>query len=205
MSSSDTHEGTTTASLTDEERLARASKVRDACGASFADAREALEACGYDVLDAVVWLERNGKVAAGSAAYSTAGTSTEDTDAQAMSQAQVDYERSTRHLGLERVFAHVWGWVKHLLCKGRDISFVAEKNGRRMVCIPLIAFVAIAIIAFWVVVPLIVIGLFCDVRYHFEGMGTLTVDVNEWSRKASDGAERLKKDVMDEERRQGQQ
>ena len=39
-----------------DERLARASKVHDACGASFADAREALEACGYDVLDADVLL-----------------------------------------------------------------------------------------------------------------------------------------------------
>ena len=185
-----------------DEKLARASKVHDACGASFADAREALEACGYDVLDAVVWLEREGRVAAGSAHFSTSPEGADATEAQAMSQAQDDYERSTRHVGFERALARVWGWVKRVAHKGMNVSLVAERRGRKVISLPILVFLALAVLAFWVVVPLVVLSLFFDVRYRFDGLGSVTVDVNEWSRKASDGVEHLKQDVMDEERRQ---
>ena len=190
------------ADLSADERLARAGKVHDACGASFADAREALEACGYDVLDAVVWLERQGRVAAGCAHFSTSPEGADASEAQAMSQAQDDYEKSTRHVGFERALARVWGWVKRVARKGMDVSLVAERRGRRVFSLPLIVFLVLAVLAFWVVVPLVVLSLFFDVRYHFDGLGAVTVDVNEWSRKASDGVEHLKQDVMDEERRQ---
>lgn len=190
------------ADLSADERLARAGKVHDACGASFADAREALEACDYDVLDAVVWLERQGRVATDSAHFSTSPEGADATEAQAMSQAQDDYERSTRHVGFERALARVWGWVKRVARKGMDVSLVAERRGRKVISLPLLVFLALAVLAFWVVVPLVVLSLFFDVRYRFDGLGSVTVDVNEWSRKASDGVEHLKQDVMDEERRQ---
>ena len=47
--------------------------------------------------------------------------------------------------------------------------------------------------AFWVTIPLIVVGLFCGCRYRFEGMETVSVNLNDLSDKASYEIEALKK------------
>lgn len=49
--------------------------------------------------------------------------------------------------------------------------------------------------AFWVCVPLLVIGLFFEYKYSFEGIGEVTLDVNDIMDRASDGAAQLKQDV----------
>ena len=45
------------------ENLEKVELVREKCGVSYEEAREALEATGYEVLDAIIMLEREGKTA----------------------------------------------------------------------------------------------------------------------------------------------
>ena len=178
------------AGLTPEEKLRRAELVRDKTGVT-------LEASGYDALDAIVWLERRGKTARQTASYTTSGSAADAQAQEEMSRAQSDFEASTKPSGFSVAFGRFMDGVKRVLRRSVEISFVVSRRGARLFSVPLLLFIILAVFAFWVVIPLIVIGLFCEFRYSFDGIGKVTVDVNEWSRKASDGVDHLKRDVMD--------
>lgn len=185
------------AGLTPEEKLRRADLVRDKTGVTFEEARAALEASGYDALDAIVWLERRGKTARQTASYTTSGSAADAQAQEEMSRAQSDFEASTKPSGFSVAFGRFMDGVKRVLRRSVEISFVVSRRGARLFSVPLLLFIILAVFAFWVVIPLIIIGLFCEFRYSFDGIGKVTVDVNEWSRKASDGVDHLKRDVMD--------
>ena len=185
------------AGLTPEEKLRRAELVRDKTGVTFEEARAALEASGYDALDAIVWLERRGKTARQTASYTTSGSAADAQAQEEMSRAQSDFEASTKPSGFSVAFGRFMDGVKRVLRRSVEISLVVSRRGARLFSVPLLLFIILAVFAFWVVIPLIVIGLFCEFRYSFDGIGKVTVDVNEWSRKASGGVDHLKRDVMD--------
>ena len=60
---------------------------------------------------------------------------------------------------------------------------------------PVLVLVIALILAFWVVLPLLVVGLFCECRYHFEGIGDINVNLNSACDKMADSVDNLKSDV----------
>ncbi len=46
------------------DNLEKVEKLREKTGVSYEEAKQALEACNYDVLDALIYLEKKGKVKA---------------------------------------------------------------------------------------------------------------------------------------------
>ena len=46
------------------DNLEKVEKLREKTGVSYEEAKAALEATNYDVLDAIIYLEKNGKVKA---------------------------------------------------------------------------------------------------------------------------------------------
>ena len=55
------------------DHLEMVEKLAQKAGVSYEDAKMALEACGWDMLDALVYLEKLGKTGYGAAWYSTDG------------------------------------------------------------------------------------------------------------------------------------
>jgi hypothetical protein len=53
------------------------------------------------------------------------------------------------------------------------------------------------ILAFWVTIPLIIIGLFFDLRYRFVGPDFTSDTINNAMNSAADAAENLKKSIND--------
>lgn len=178
------------------DKFEKAELICKKCGVTFEQAREALDACNEDVLDAVVWLERAGKTTTGAAAQYQADASQAYRTSDEMSQAQSDYERSTKKDGgFGAAWSRCMGWLRAGLRKTVDTSFVVERTGRRVLSMPTLVLILLAVFAFWISVPLLVIGLFCDFKYRFEGIDEVRIDVNDIMDKASDGAAHLKSDV----------
>ena len=178
------------------DKLDRVEKVRAKTGVSYTEAQEALELCNYDILDAIVWLEQHGKTAGHTASYTTA-TVVEDVTTSEMSQAQSEYERATKPGSFSRALNRILDWIKRILKKSVDTSFVADRHGSQVFSMPTLLLVLLLIFAFWIVLPLLIVGLFFDFRYHFDGIGTVSVNINEVVGQASDGAEALKRDIKD--------
>ena len=64
---------------------------------------------------------------------------------------------------------------------------------------PTLVLILLAVFAFWITIPLLVIGLFFDFKYRFEGIDEVHIDVNDIMDKAADGAAHLKNDVKGSE------
>lgn len=182
------------------DKFEKAETICQKTGASFEEAREALDACNEDMLDAIVWLERRGKAGTGrTASYQTGPRdSCRDWSSEQMSQAQSEYERSTKSSRFSEVLDRAMGWLRGILKKSVDTSFVAERAGRKVFSMPTLVLVLLAVFAFWVTIPLLVVGLFFDFKYRFEGIEAVTLNINDVMDKASDSAASLKRDVKGE-------
>ena len=79
-----------------------------------------------------------------------------------------------------------------VLKKSWEIKFKVRHNDEEKFSMPLLVLI-ILMFAFWITVPLIVIGLFCGFRYRFEGAETVSINLNDLSDRASLEIEALKK------------
>ena len=175
------------------DKLEKVEKLREKTGVSYEDAKSALEACDYDVLDAIIYLEKLGKVKSPEMGSFTTGgeqpTSTEFEQAQKVNTN--DCNKATFGQMVDRFFK----WCGRILKKSVDSSFIVERRGQSMMNVPVLVLVIALIFAFWVVIPLLVVGLFCECRYHFEGIGDINVNLNDACDKVADSVDNLKSDV----------
>ncbi|MDD6401902.1 MAG: DUF4342 domain-containing protein [Lachnospiraceae bacterium] len=177
------------------ERLEKVEKIREKTGVSYEEAKNALEACEYDVLDALVYLETLGKINREKlATYSTVQT----TESSEFTKAQETYENSCKDTSFGeafgRVFDKAWKLLKKAIQKGCNTTFVVKKKDKIMFNVPVIVLVLLTLFAFWVTIPLLIVGMFFDCRYSFLGFESTMVDINELCEKASDSCENIKKE-----------
>ncbi|MCR5149559.1 MAG: hypothetical protein K6C35_11430 [Eubacterium sp.] len=83
-------------------------------------------------------------------------------------------------------------WCASVLKKTWEIKFKVRKNAEEKLSLPLLV-VIILMFAFWVTIPLLIVGLFCGYRYRFEGVETVSINLNELSDRASLEIEALKR------------
>ena len=179
------------------EKLEKVELVREKTGVSYQDARDALEACDYDVLDAIIWLEGKGMADTTTATYETTSTTTQTTSFE-MREAQEEYQRTSKKTKVGEVFASFWAEFRKVIRAGIDMTFIADRNGQSVVSVPLI--IVVFGILFWgASIWLLIIGLFFGFRYRIEGASPLTIDVNDAMDKAADAAESIKSDFADKD------
>lgn len=176
------------------ENFEKVELLREKANVSFEEAKVALEACNYDMLDAIVYLERQGKVNAGStASYTTfSGTDT----SQEFEQAQKNYEDSCQRTSFGEMLNKFGKWCGRVIQKSVEIDFCVTKNEKLLLKVPVLALVLALLIAFWFFGILLVIGLFCDCKYYFQGMDTATINLNQICEKASETCENIKNDFQ---------
>lgn len=176
------------------EKLDKVELVVQKTGVTYEEARSALEQCNYDVLDAIVLLEQQGKTQARTAHHTTDHANQPmSTD---MERAQRAYQHSTRNTRFQDVAQRVLQSLKRLCSRGLEVSFVVERHGEQVLSIPVLILVILILFLFPATIPLLVVGLFFGFRYHFEGLNNGSVNVNDVMDKVADGAESLRHDVM---------
>ena len=183
------------------DKLEKVELIRQKTGVSYDDAKVALEACNDDVLDAIIWLERLGKASAQTATYTTTATVENGPVSPEMAQAQTAYEESTKKSKFAEKMRSVFEYLKGLCRKSLDTTFVAERNGERVMALPIL-FVILGIFLWGATIWLLIIGLFFNFRYHIEGISRVTVDINQMMDKAGEVAESIKNDVTNETKKE---
>lgn len=156
-------------------------------GVSPLQARAALEACNGDLLDALVWLEQQGIIAAaGVYAYSTKDGVTAESPSQTTPESEPAPKKQNWLL-------IVWNW----LVDNRLEAYQKGSDDRSMEC-PIAALLAMLALAWWVVALLLAVGFFLGWRYRLAGpnLGRIQM-VQNVMEKLDDGAET----VVDQVRR----
>ena len=176
--------------------LEQVEKLKERANVSYEDAKEALEATGGDLLDAVIFLEKQGKVhAPQTRAYNTQTGAYQDgrrPDAQGRQWdgANGDQRQGPTFSDYMRAF---WHQFCALVRKTNANQFEVIKDGRCIVSMPVTLLILALLFFFWVSIPLLIIGLFFDCRYRFCGPDIGGRDINSFMEQAADTADSIKR------------
>lgn len=172
------------------DRMELVEILREKTGCSYADAKAAAEAAGDDLLDALCWLETQGKAQVRGASCSTEDREPVNTEPEPEPQKpDGPFVRGCKDL---------WqGIVDLLRWANRNELVMKNRRGEKELGIPLTLAVVILILAFWLVVAAVVVALFCGMRFSFSGP-MATEDLNDAMGKATDFAEGIKEEIRGE-------
>lgn len=177
--------------------LEQVEKLREYANISYDEAKKALEDTGGDILQALIELERQGKVQPpeGGGRYDTGAVSiaenTQKEDKKNDQSGNNNRDKSAFGKNMRRFFH----WLGAIIHKGNINAFVVEKGGESMMRLPITVLVILLLAAFWIVVPLIIVGLFFNFRYFFEGPDINSSKVNDAMNTVADAAEEIKNDM----------
>ena len=181
--------------MTDFEKI---EKLREHANVTFEDAKAALDAANGDLLDAMIWLERNGKVKGPS--ESTHSTKYEDqaeyvsvSEKVKQSKKETKKEKEPKDYsdnGFVQGIKRIWNFLV-------GNFFVVSRNGKEYVVLPILLIIIILLFLFVPTIIAIIVLLFFGFHYSFRGRNNLG-SVNETMDKAADAASGWAEKVKDE-------
>lgn len=172
------------------EKFEKVEKLSARANVSFEEAKEALENCDWDLLDAMVHLEQQGKVKA--PGRSTYSTSYEEQEDFVSVKEQVSSQQKETGL-LDALRNLVRGFIEW--CRGN--YFCAKRNGEIKLKVPMLAFIILTLIFWQIELPVMAVLLFCGFRYSFFGKDELK-GANRFMDKVGDLAEMVKDNLTGE-------
>ena len=167
------------------EFMEKVEKLRNKANISYEEAKTILTETDGDLLEAMILLEKQGRIDPPSGG--TSGGSTRQAPGQ-------NEQQPDGHIGWQGFVA----WLKSLIHRGNRNSLQIKRHGEIIAAMPVTVFVAALLFAFWVTLPLLVIGLFCGCSYGFRGPDLEKENINKAWDMASEVAENIKADIQRE-------
>ncbi len=176
--------------------LDQVEKLRQRANISYDEAKAALEETNGDILEAIINLEKENRIKSpeGGGYYNSRNTEQnreyDDSDVNMKKESKTNGGTSFGEL-VGRFFK----WCGKVINRGNKNHFEVIKNGDKIMTIPVTVLVVFLLFAFWLIIPLIIIGLFFGYRYMFSGPDLGKENVNRAMDSVADVAENLKKEV----------
>ena len=153
-------------------------KLRQKANVTYEEAKAALEASDWDILDALVLLESEGKV-----------KDTEKAPAFTTQEKKESADKNQSRDSLSSGWAKLWAMIKKLFQKGNANQFVITRGGQEMLSMP-VTVLALLVLVLWPGSMFVLfIALFFGARYSFRGpdiSGRVNDTVNGAMNKAAD-------------------
>lgn len=182
------------------EHLEKVEKLRQRANVSYEEAKAALEQCDWDMLEAIVLLEHQGKVTANSNSGEYVSGKGSQTQAQPLTVIQPEIGGSESEKQQSHFFAKLGRAIKYLVQKGCENSLVIKQHGQALMDLPVIAFLILLICFFWVVIPIMVVSLFFDFSYNFKGAELGKDKINRTMEQATEAVNTFKSEINKEDR-----
>lgn len=176
-----------------EITLEQVERLREKANVSYEEAKAVLEEANGSLLDALILLERRGKIGPGggqSASYSTRpGAGSQTSQAFYPGPAEEPEEEGERSSGL-------WHFIQGLLRRGLENSLEVWRREELLVSIPLLIAILLVVVAFWICLPLVLIGLLAGCQLRLAGpdldQGQAGEAVNRAARTVGDTVQHLR-------------
>ena len=147
------------------DHLEMVEKLREKANVSYEEANEALEACDWDLLDALLMLESEGRLhEMEEAAYTTRNEQPEP--------APETKARKPKDKGL---IATLLQGLGNLIRKGNAVNFQIKKNNEVRLSLPLTVVVIALVFMFWWMLIAAAVAMCFGYRYSIQG---LSIDEN---------------------------
>lgn len=182
--------------------LEQVEKLREHADITYDEAKAALENAGGDILQAIIDLEKQGKIRPPQGGGKYTSSSIEAVPSLSKEECKKEKAQSKCNNGEKSAFSRNMGrffrWMGDIIHKGNVNALVVEKNGNSIMRLPITVLVLLLIFAFWIVVPLLIVGLFFSFRYFFEGPDIKSTAVNDAMDTVANAAEEIKHDIRND-------
>jgi hypothetical protein len=170
-------------------------KLREKANVSYAEAKAALDACGDDVLEALLYLERQGKVnPPDHGGFYSSKDEQKEKKGDITGTAQSSEPKGESFVDLMGRF---FRWIRGLFVKSCENRFDVQRGDSQIITMPVLVLILLLIFCFWLVIPLLIIGLFFGCHYRFRGRDLEKTAVNKVMESAENAAETLKTDIKE--------
>lgn len=167
--------------------IEKVEKLREKADVNYADAKDALERSDWDILDAMILLESEGKVPTQQSIVEVSYTTREDEH-----ESKQDHSAAGGRAGFGDLIRRFFRWLGKVIKLGNANDLIVDKNGEVIIKMSSTVFVILLILGFYIIIPLMVVGLFFGFRYSFAGPNLGKETINNFMRKATDVAEDIK-------------
>jgi hypothetical protein len=166
------------------DNFEKVEKLREHANVTYEEAKQALENSNWDILDAMIYLEQNGKVKGPEKSSYT----TKDENIK------IDIEDKEPKKDAKNLWRRFWDWCREWIRKGNNNSVCVDRNDREVIKMPINVLIVLIICSASTVFWVILISLFFNFRYRFVGPDIRKVDfdINETFDKAADTVENIK-------------
>ncbi|WP_297635029.1 DUF4342 domain-containing protein [uncultured Clostridium sp.] len=147
---------------------------------SYEDAKRVLEECNWDVLDAVVKLEREGKV--------------ENNEVTTIIEVKEEKQKEEKFGGVGELVGRMFKFLGKFIKKGNENYFEIRKNNEKPIRISLTISILLLVFLSVPTVVLLIVGLFCGYKYSLAGKKVNYDGVNTVFEEVSKSADSVKKD-----------
>lgn len=107
-----------------------------------------------------------------------------------MGNAGMNKEKSTSEM-----FGNFVKWCKRMLKKSCETRFQVSKENTQKFSVPVLVLIIGGLVAFWLIVLLLIAGMFTGYQYRFIGLENSSIDLNDMCQKASETCQNIKNDV----------
>ena len=173
----------------------KAEKLREKADVSYWEAKDALEHSGGDLLEALIYLEKQGKAKAPPGGGYFSGSVTHNAEYQPPPGSGGEGGSGAHSSGesFSDMMKRFGEFCVSLFHKGNSNYLEATKDGEPMFSCPVTVLVILLLFFFWFTLPLYVISLFFGIRYRFIGEDLGRESVNRVMDSANDIVEDVKK------------
>lgn len=166
-------------------------KLRERADVTFEEAKSALERTGGDLLDALILLEREGKVNPPETASQESGGETCCGEGRPKKDKKHGHNEED-YIKFKNFMRRTGQFLLRVLEIGNTNSIQVTKSGNVILSCPITVFVILLIFFFWIVVPLVILSFFFGWKYRFRGPELGRDEVNAVIEKAEVAAEELR-------------
>jgi hypothetical protein len=167
--------------------LEQVKKLKEHADITFEEAKEVLERANGDLLEAVIILERENRIQSPKAGgyYHSTDEGKNKQEEQKKERPRGREKDKADRISFEEVLGDFSRWAGKMFHKGNVNNLQVEKDGKNIVAIPITLLVILLIAAFWVVIPVAVLGLVLGYRYRLQGADFDKTKANETMDKVS--------------------
>ena len=175
------------------DRFELVEKLVKSTGVGYEDAKAALEACGWDLLYAAVWLEKNGKIENKSNHFTTNPEQQQEQQKQ-QEEERMKEERRKTSAGTSAGSSSSGNRIFHtILTKARQIIMdnelvICKNNGEIFLEIPIWLAVVLLVVAFWPFLIVLVLVFILGFRFRLHGPDLGSEKVNRILSRAENAA-----------------
>ena len=161
--------------------------LREKANITYEEAKTALELANWDLLDAMLVLEREGKVSGSGGSYSTK-------DEEVKEEERKDRKHCNGE-GLRGTLRWLGNALAKLIRIGNENSLVVWRKGEELFSLPVTVCVVLLMCSVGTVLFALAIGLFCGLRYSFRGPNLGKESINSAMDRAAEAAETVKNEI----------